>query len=41
MVQVGLLVFVLGAFWYDRRAKRKKAEAEAEHRSEVSRERKR
>lgn len=30
MVQVGLLVFVLGAFLYDRRAKRKKAEAEQE-----------
>lgn len=28
MVQVGLLVFVLGAFLYDRRAKQKKAERE-------------
>ena len=30
MVRLGLLVFILVAFLYDRRAKRKKAEAEAE-----------
>ena len=30
IVQVGILLFGLAALWYDRRTKRKKAEAEAE-----------